>query len=147
MTSALRVLPSAPEMPTALWPYSLRAQTSSWLTLPTRTSRTASMVSSSVTRRPSLNLTGTSRRVSRALMALPPPWTSTTRTPMSFMSSMSATTRWQSSLSSMAEPPYLMTNVLPFIWLIQGSASMRVSALAAAASRCWMSRFFICCLS
>ena len=62
---------------------------------------------------------------------------------MSFMSSMSATTRAQSSLSSMADPPYLMTKVLPYILLIQGNASMRVSALAAATSRLWIPRFFI----
>ena len=102
------------------------------------------MVSSSVTRRPSLNFTGTSRRLSMALMALPPPCTSTMRTPMSLSISMSATTWRQSSGSSMAEPPYLMTKVLPLILLIQGRASQSSSALPAARSRSMRSRFFMC---
>ena len=56
---------------------------------------------------------------------------------------MSATTWRQSSGSSMAEPPYLMTKVLPRMRLIQGSASMRTSTLDAARSRSSRSRVCI----
>ncbi len=143
MGSALSVLPSAPEMPTALCPYSLSAQTRSWLTLPTSTSRTASIVASSVTRRPPLNCTGRPSAFTCALMALPPPWTSTMRMPRSLSISMSATTWRQSSGFSMADPPYLMTKVLPAMRWIHGRASFRTSTFEEARSRSCLSRCFM----
>ena len=65
-------------------------------------------------------------------MALPPPCTRTMRTPMRCMRTMSLMTSRQSSRSSMAAPPYFTTKVLPFILLIQGSASMRTCAFSVA---------------
>ena len=56
-------------------------------------------------------------------MALPPPWTSTGFTPKIFKSTMSAMTSAASWGFSMAEPPYLMTMVLPVTCLSHGMAS------------------------
>ena len=138
--SLLNVFPSTPEMPTALWPYSLRAHTSCWLTLPTNTSCTASIVASSVTRSPSTKRVWTPRRARRALIALPPPCTNTTRMPMSLSSSRSPTTCRMRRGSSMADPPYFTTMVRPFIWCIQGRASVRTSALRMPSSSSLASR-------
>ena len=81
------------------------------------------MASSLVTRRPSLNSTGMSSLPIISLMALPPPWTSTGFAPMIFSSTMSLITSSRSTGSTIADPPYLITSVLPVMALIQGMAS------------------------
>ena len=60
----------------------------------------------------------------------PPPCTMTGLMPTSFMSTMSLATCSRSAGSVIAAPPYLMTTVLPDVRLMQGSASVSVSALS-----------------
>lgn len=63
-----------------------------------------------------------------SVMALPPPWTMTGFTPTIFKSTISAMTSARNCSSTMAEPPYLITTVLPVMFLIHGSASTSTSA-------------------
>lgn len=78
---AVRRRPSRPERPTAVAPALLMRETRVLLTLPTRTMETISMVSASVTRRPSRKTAGMLRRPSQVLISGPPPWTMTGRRP------------------------------------------------------------------
>ena len=125
--SAMIVAPSAPDRPTATRPCSFIASTSSWFTWPASTERTTFMASSVVTRWPSMNFTGISKRFMASEMASPPPCTITGFTPMIFRSTMSAMTSARSCSSTMADPPYLMTMVLPVMFLIHGIASASTS--------------------
>ena len=86
------------------------------------------MASGVVTRWPSLNSTGISMRSIALVMAFPPPWTMTGFTPTILSSTMSLMTSARSFSSTMADPPYLMTTVLPVMFLIHGSASTRILA-------------------
>ena len=86
------------------------------------------MASGVVTRWPSLNSTGRFTNSMASVMALPPPCTMTGFTPTIFSSTMSFMTSARSCASTMAEPPYLMTTVLPVMFLIQGRASTSTSA-------------------
>ena len=121
--SATMMPASVPETPTPMLPWAFMASTSCWFTSPVSTMRTRSMAASVVTRWPSTNSTGRSNLAKARLMALPPPWTSTGFTPRIFKSTMSAMTSAASWGFSMAEPPYLMTMVLPVTCLSHGMAS------------------------
>ena len=93
------------------------------------TMRTTSIASSVVTRCPSLNSTGMLNLFMASVMARPPPWMMTGLTPMIFKSTMSFMTSVRNRPSIIADPPYLMTTVFPVMFLIQGSASTRTSAV------------------
>ena len=76
------------------------------------------MVASSVTRRPFAKWLSTPTFFSISLMAGPPPWTSTTRTPSSVRVTRSFMTAFFRVSLIMALPPYLMTMVLPwYFWM------------------------------
>ena len=101
--------PSMPHMPMALPPVASMRLTRLLPTLPASTIWAISAVSLSVTRRPFTNLLSTPIFSITSLMSGPPPWTSTTRTPTSWRSTMSSMTLALSSSFSMAWPPYFMT--------------------------------------
>ena len=71
------------------------------------------MVAWSVTRRPPTKWLSTPTFFSISLMAGPPPWTSTTRTPSRVRVTRSFMTAFFKSSLIIALPPYLMTIVLP----------------------------------
>src|SRR5712692_1393420 len=120
--------PSLPESPTALPPWKLIRPTISLLILPTRTISTISTVSSSVTRMPPTNFGSLPSRFMSAPIWGPPPWTITGSMPTKRSRITSSANDRLRSPCSMAEPPYLMTTVLPRNSRMYGSASMRISA-------------------
>ena len=76
------------------------------------------MVVTSVYRRPSTNLDSWPIIFSMAEISGPPPWTTTTRMPTRFKSTMSVMTERRRLSEVMAFPPYLMTTVLPvYFWM------------------------------
>ena len=82
VAAALAVARRIADSPTASRPWVLMRPTSTLLTRPTRTMRTRSMVSASVTRWPSTNTGCLPNRVMSWLTSGPPPWTTTTSTPV-----------------------------------------------------------------
>ena len=116
-------LASSPDSPTASAPWTLIELTMSRLTLPTSTIRTRSMVSASVTRRPSRNSTSLPTRSMSAPIWGPPPWTTTGSMPTERMSTMSSANEASAAASSIGRPrpglalstlpPYLTTTTLP----------------------------------
>ena len=125
---------SSPESPTAYGPCRLIDATISRLTLPTSAMRTMSMVSSSVTRRPSTNSGSLPSLRINVLICGPPPCTTTGCMPTSCMSTTSVAKRSASAAFSIAWPPYLMTTVRPENSRMYGSASARTIAFSPASS-------------
>jgi hypothetical protein len=91
-----------------------RRRTMSLLTLPTRTIFATSTVSASLTRRPPTNCTGRPRRSMYAVISGPPPWTTIGLIPTYLRRTTSRANSSRSAGSSIAEPPYLITTVLPW---------------------------------
>src|SRR5713226_749019 len=120
--------PSLPLSPTARPPCRLISPTISLLILPTRTISTISTVSASVTRMPPTNFGSLPSRFMSAPIWGPPPWTITGSMPTKRSRITSSANDRLRSPCSMAEPPYLMTTVLPRNSRMYGSASMRISA-------------------
>src|SRR3954463_6057825 len=119
--------PSSPHRPTAGWPWRFRRRTMSLFTLPTRTILATSTVSSSLTRSPPTNCTGSPRRSMKLVISGPPPWTTTGLIPTYLSSTTSRANSSRSAGSSIAAPPYLITTVLPWNSRMYGSASRRVA--------------------
>src|SRR5680860_1332512 len=105
-------LASLPQMPTALPPWLLMADTISLLTEPASTISTTSTVSRSVTRKPPLNSDLILSRSSSLPICGPPPCTTTGFTPACLSRTMSRAKSRASSGSPMACPPYFTTTVL-----------------------------------
>ena len=105
--------PSLPERPTARPPCEFTSATISLLTSPPSTISTISMVSRSVTLRPSTNSLFLPIRSSRLPICGPPPCTTTGFMPTSFISVTSRANPRFNCSSTMALPPYLITMVLP----------------------------------
>ena len=104
-------LASLPEMPQALPPSALMAETISLLIEPARTICTISTVARSVTRNPSLNSVLICNRSSMAPICGPPPCTTIGFTPACFNRTISLAKLFASSASPMALPPYFTTTV------------------------------------
>ena len=83
------------------------------LTLPTSTIRTRSMVSASVTRKPSRNSTSLPTRSISAPIWGPPPWTTTGNIPTERISTMSSANEAKASSSSTSSSPGLAASTLP----------------------------------
>ena len=81
LRTAVNVLASCPEMPTANGPCRLIRPTMSLLTLPDRTIRTTSITSGVVTRSPAVNADSTPSRSRCSVICGPPPCTTTGRSP------------------------------------------------------------------
>ena len=110
---ALIRLASSPESPTARAPCTLMVLTMSRLTFPTRTMRTRSIVSASVTRKPSWNSTSLPTRSISAPIWGPPPWTTTGSIPTERMRTMSSANEARASSSSTTSSPALAASTLP----------------------------------
>mmetsp|Transcript_62274 Transcript_62274/g.197181 ORF Transcript_62274/g.197181 Transcript_62274/m.197181 type:complete len:244 (+) Transcript_62274:512-1243(+) len=104
--------PSFPHRPTAVPPSELISVTRDLFTFPTSTISTTSMVASSVTRSPFLNLASMPSFPSQVLISGPPPCTSTGLIPTSDIRTRSLTTPAFRVGSFIAAPPYLITIVL-----------------------------------
>src|SRR5262245_24647673 len=121
-------LASLPDRPTARPPWWLIRPTISLLIRPTRTISTISIVSSSVTRIPPTKRGSLPSRFIIAPICGPPPCTMTGRMPTSRRSTTSRANCSLRPASSIAEPPNLITSVLPWKARRYGSASRRISA-------------------
>src|SRR5262249_42908537 len=121
-------VPSLPERPTALPPWWLISPTISLLIRPTRTISTLSSASWPVPRFPPTKRGSSPRRFIIAPICGPPPCTMTGRMPTSRSSTTSRANCSLRPTSSMAEPPNLMTSVLPWKARRYGRASRRISA-------------------
>src|SRR3954453_16610014 len=115
--------PSSPQSPTAGWPERLRRSTMSLFTLPTSTIFATSTVSSSETRRPPTNSTGSDSFSMYAVISGPPPCTITGSRPTYLSSTTSRANSSRSAGSFIAAPPYLITTVRPWNSRMYGSAS------------------------
>ena len=105
--------PSLPDRPMARPPASLTQVTISLLILPESTISTMSMVSASVTRRPSMKVLLIFIRSSRRPICGPPPCTTIGLMPTRFKSTTSRANCIARSGSPIAWPPYFTTKVLP----------------------------------
>src|SRR5579864_1985000 len=105
--------PSLPLRPTARPPAWVIAETSDLFARPANTISTTSIVSSSVTRRPSTNVDTLPRRSSMRVISGPPPCTSTASIPAPFSSTRSSA-MVDRPATSRTLPPNLTTTVLPF---------------------------------
>ena len=105
--------PSLPVSPIARPPARLRRLTISLLTSPPSTISTTSMVSSVVTRIPSINFDSIFNRSSKSPICGPPPCTTIGRIPTACIKTISLANEALRSSSVIAFPPYLTTIVRP----------------------------------
>ncbi len=110
---ALIRLASSPDRPTARAPCTLTVLTMSRLTFPTSTMRTRSMVSASVTRKPSWNSATLPTRSISAPIWGPPPWTTTGSMPTERMRTMSSANDASAASSSTTSSPGLARSTFP----------------------------------
>ena len=109
LISALSMPPSMPESPMDLPPRALIEATNDLFTSPDSTAITISRLGSSVTRRPSENFGLTPWRAIHSVMILPPPWTTTCRTPRCWR----ATTSWRVVSWPPKVLPPIFTRIVP----------------------------------
>ena len=93
------------------------------------------MVSSVVTRSPAAKTDSMPSRSRCSVTCGPPPCTTTGRSPACLRNTRSWANPARKCSSVIAWPPYLITTVSPWKRSSQGSASIRVAALAVAATR------------